>query len=373
MTIEIFPTLHFLARPGLTPGLLAFARSGAATRMGPRGLVEDVAPDTLRHDYDAASGVYLGWLIEESRTNLLLHARDLSAAPWTRANLTAPRSATGADGAAASAPTLTATLAGGAVFQPVSAASASYTLSVDLRRVAGTGAVSLTLDGGTSWFAVDAAALRGDRYSRVSLTQTLANPVPGLKLAVAGDAVAADYWQLEAGAFATSRIPTAGAPVTRGADLPTVDPAASWFNPAEGTVYVDATPHPRAAGVKTLFSSSDSPDAVEVSVNVHAQGVQTNLGAIGSGFSGASPSGRAVVPGAAVRVALAYGPGGGVAVQDGAVFQSFASGSRWDTAGLALGHQLRGGAQRWLNGHLRHVAVFPRRLGEAQVVELTTF
>lgn len=371
MTIDIFPTLHFLARPGLTPGLLAFTRSGAATRMGPRGLVETVAANTVRHDFDAASGVYLGWLIEESRTNLLLHARDASVAPWTRANLTAARTAIGADGGTASACTLTANLAGAAVYQPVSAASAPYTLSVDLRRVSGSGAVSLTLDGGASWFAVAAASLRGDRYSRVTLTQTLANPTPGLKLAAAGDAVAADYWQVEAGSFATSRIPTAGAPVTRGADLATVDPAASWFNPAEGTIYVDAIPHPAAGGVKTLFSSSDSPDAVEVSVNAHAEGVQTNVGAIGAGFSGGSPSHAAVTPGAPVRVALAYGAGGGVVAQDGAVFQAFATGSAWDTAALALGHQLRGGAQRWLNGHLRHVAVFPRRLGDAQCIDLT--
>lgn len=373
MTIEIFPTLHFLARPGLTPGLLTLTRSGAATRMGPRGLVEAVAADTLRHDYDAATGVYLGWLIEESRTNLLLHARDQSGAPWTRSNLTAARSAIGADGVAASASALTATLAGAAVYQPVTAASATYTLSVDLRRAAGTGAVSLTLDGGASWFAVAAASLRSDRYSRVTLSQTLANPTPGLRLAVAGDGVAADYWQLEAGSFATSRIPTASAPVTRGADLARLDPAGSWFNPDEGTVYVDAIPHAVSTGVKTLFSSSDNPDAVEFSVGAHAQGVQTNIGAIGSGFSGGSPSGRPVTPGAAVRVALAYGPAGGVVVQDGAVFQGFGMGTRWDTTGLAIGHQLRGGAQRWLNGHVRHVAVFPRRLADAQAIDLTTF
>jgi hypothetical protein len=111
MTIEIFPTLHFLARPGLTPSLLAFTRSGSATRMGPRGLVEAVAADVLRHDYDPASGVYLGWLVEESRTNLALHGRDQSVAPWTRSNMTAARTALGLDGGTASATTLTATLA----------------------------------------------------------------------------------------------------------------------------------------------------------------------------------------------------------------------------------------------------------------------
>jgi hypothetical protein len=125
MTIEIYPTLHFLARPGLTPSLLTYTRTGSATRMGPRGLVEAVAADTLRHDYDPVSGVYLGWLVEESRTNLALQSRDQSVAPWTRGNMTAARTAVGADGVAASASTLTATLSGATVLQSVTAVSAA--------------------------------------------------------------------------------------------------------------------------------------------------------------------------------------------------------------------------------------------------------
>lgn len=372
MTIEIFPTLHFLARPGLTPSLLTFTRSGSATRMGPRGFVEEVEANQLRHDYDPVSGVYLGWLVEESRTNLVLQARDQGATPWTRSNMTAERTAQGLDGVASSATILTATLAGAAVYQALSGASAPYTLSVDLRRVSGSGTVSVTLDGGASWFAVT-GSVRGDRFTRVTLTQTVANPTPGLKLDTAGDAVAADFWQVEAGSFTTSRIPTTTAPVTRGADLPRLDPAGTWFNPAEGAVYMDAVPHPTSTAVKNLFSSQDSPKAVECSVNAHADGVHSNIGAIGSGFSGGSPSRIPVAPGAPVRVALAYGPGGGAMVQNGTVFQGFSTGSRWDTTVLALGYQVRGGAQRWLNGHIRHVAVFPRRLGNAQAIELTSF
>jgi len=372
MTIEIFPTLHFLTRPSLTPGLLAFTRSGTATRMGPRGLVETVAADALRHDFDPATGVYLGWLVEEGRTNLALHARDQSVTPWALSNMTAARTAMGLDGGAASASTLTASMAEATVSQVVTAISAAYTLSVDLRRVSGSGAVSLTLDGGATWHAVG-ATLGTDRYRRVTLTQTLANPTPGLKMGTAGDVLASDYWQLEAGSFATSRIPTAGATVARGGDMPRLDPAGSWFNPTEGTVYIDAVPHPTSTAVKNLFSSSDSPKAVECSVNALPDGVHANVGAIGSGFFGASPSGMAITPGAAVRVALAYGPAGGAVLQNGTVFHGFSTGSAWTTTGLAIGHQLRNGAQRWLNGHVRHVAVFPRRLGDAQAAELTTF
>lgn len=370
MTIDIFPTLHVLPRPGLAPSAVAFTRAGPATRIDARGRVEAVPADVPRHDFDRASGVYRGWLIEESRTNLVLWARDASASPWTRSGLTAAPTADGADGGTATASALTATLAGGAVYQAVTAPSAAYTLSVDLKRLAGSGPVSLTLDGGASWFVVG-EGLDGAAYSRVSITQTLANPTAGLKLGTSGDAVAADYWQLEAGAFATSRIATTTAPATREADLALLDPSGAWFNPDEGTVYMEASVAVGGSTVKNLFSSADSPDAVECSVNDPAQGVQVNLGAVASGFSGGSPSGAAVAVDEPLRVALAYGLDGGAMAHNGAVFLEYAAGSRWETGQMAIGCQLRGGPHRFLNGHVRHLAVFPRRLSTAQVSALT--
>lgn len=371
MTIDIFPTLHVLPRPGLAPAAVTLTRSGPATRMDARGRVEEVATDVPRHDFDRATGVYRGWLIEEGRTNLLLQARDAAVSPWTRTGLSVARTAEGADGGAESASTLTATQAGGTCFQAVMAGAAPYTVSVDLRRLGGDGPVALTLDGGASW--VDVTGQVGTAgFARVSITRTLANPTVGLKLGASGDAVAADYWQLEAGGFATSRIPTTTAPATRGADLALIDPAQRWFNPDEGTIYLEASVATGDAAVKNLFSSAEDPDAVECSVNDPAQGVHVNLGAIASGFGGGSPSGVPVAVDAPLRIAFAYALAGGAVVQDGTVFQTYGTGRRWDSGRIAIGCQLRGGAQRFLNGHLRHLAVFPRRLSDAQAVDLTT-
>jgi hypothetical protein len=371
MTLDIFPTLHFLPRPGLTPGALSFSRSGTATRVDPRGRVETVAADLLRHDFDPLTGAYLGWRVEEGRTNLLIRCRDASVAPWTRTGLTATLDAEGLDGEAATATALTAGQAGATLYQSLTAASAAYTLSVDLKRLSGGGTVSLTLDGGATWSEVTGQVVE-DRYSRVSVTQTVANPVAGLRLATAGDAVAADFWQVEAGSFATSRIPTTTAPVARGPDLLSLDTTADWFNPVEGTVYIEASIAAASTAVKNLFSTLDAPDAVECSVNDPAEGVHVNSGAIASGWTGSSPSGQAVAVGQPLRFALTHGPRGGAFVHDGTAFQTFSTGKGWDTSQMAIGCQLRNGAQRFLNGHLRHFAVFPRCLSETQAVELTT-
>lgn len=371
MTISLFPTLHFLARPGLTPQALEVVRTGTATSTDAMGRVTACPADSLRHDFDPASGAYLGWLIEESRTNLLLHCRDLAQSPWSRSGLTAALTATGRDALDGSASTLTATQALATVFQAVTAVSAGYTLSVDLRRVAGGGQVALTLDGGASWF--DVTSQVGTAYGRVAITQTLANPTIGLRLATSGDAVAVDYWQLEAGAFATSRIPTTTAPMTRAADALTIPTATGeWFNPDQGTLYLEASLFGTGTAPKCLFGSKDDVDGIDCSINDPVNGVQTSLGPIASGFTGAAPSNKPVTLGQPVRVAFGWGLTGGVVVHDGTAFQGYSTGSRWDTSRLAFGHQLRNGAQRWLNGHLRHVAVFPRRLPDAEAVELTT-
>lgn len=372
--IDIFPTLHFLARPGLTPALLTVTRSGSgATCINALGQVAEVNANALRHDFDAASGHYLGWLVEESRANLALHSRDLSQAAWNRTQMTASRSVLGLDGASASACLLTATAATATVFQPLSATSATYTLSVDLKRQTGSGPVSLTLDGGATWTPVTAALdAAGSAFTRLTLTQTLANPTPGLRISTSGDAVVCDYWQVEAGSFATSRLATTTAPVTRAADRLTVaTTGGGWFNRLEGTVYVEATPRSPGTAPRNLFSSAQDPKSVEFSVDTPANGVQTNTGYIASGYSGTTASGHAVSLGTPQRVALAYGLGGGACAHNGNTFLTYATGSSWDTSQVAFGHQIRGGAQRFLNGHIRHVAIFPRRLSNAQIEGLT--
>lgn len=372
MTIDIYPSLHFLPRPGLVPQAMTVARSGTATRIDARGFVEAVAADTLRHDFDPLTGAYLGWLIEEPRTNLALHARDLTEGAWTKTGISAVRTQTGADGAANGASALTASVAGATITQVVTAASAAYTFSVDLKRMSGSGPVSITLDGGATWQDVT-AELSSLRFTRVTRTQTVANPAFGLKLATAGDVVIADYAQLEAGAFATSRIPTGAGAVARGGDVCTLNAGQNWFNPAEGTVYVEAETFGVGTTPKNLFSSKNDPEAVETSVDDPTLGIGANVGAIASSyFGGASPSGIAVTLGQPFRIAMAYSLGGGALVQGGTVFQQWAVGSTWLTSQIAIGAQLRDGPKRFLNGHVRHFAIFPRRLSNAQAVELTT-
>lgn len=164
---------------------VTFTRSSTATRYNSAGLLETVAANAPRYDYDPVTKVLRGLLIEEQRTNLLLDSAVLST-------------------------------------QSRTVTAVAHTLSFY-----GTGTV--TLSGAST-----AGPLVGTgANNRVTLTFT---PTAGtLTLTVSGTVTNA---QLEAGAFATSYIPTTTAAVTRAADVARVTSLSLiGFNAHEGSVF----------------------------------------------------------------------------------------------------------------------------------------
>jgi hypothetical protein len=216
-----------------------FTRSTTGTRLGQAGLIETVAAGSVRREWDA-SGNLLGWLIEESRTNVVLYSRDLTNAAWVKTNCAASLSQTGIDGVASSASLLTASADAATCLQSITLASSSRFQTAYLKRITGSGAVSMTMNGGTTWTDIT-ASLSTTAWTRVSIpAQTLTNPSVGFKLATSGDAIAVDGVQNEAGAFTTSVIFTTSAAVARAADVWTKTLDTSWFNQSSFTLFLRA-------------------------------------------------------------------------------------------------------------------------------------
>lgn len=151
---------------GKASSKLTFTRASTATRFNSAGQLETVASGASRIDYDPVARVARGLLMEVNRTNLLLNSDALST-------------------------------------QSVTVTAAAHTLSFY-----GTGTV--TLSGAST-----AGPLTGSAYpNRSSLTFT---PSAGtLTLTVSGSV---QFAQLELGAIPSSYIPTAGATVTRAAEV----------------------------------------------------------------------------------------------------------------------------------------------------------
>lgn len=94
--------------------------------------------------YDPVTLASLGILVEEARTNLCLQSSDLTNASWVAQAATTAKTATGPDGAANSATTVTATAANAYVKQLITSASASRTTSAYIKRRTGSGTVTLS-------------------------------------------------------------------------------------------------------------------------------------------------------------------------------------------------------------------------------------
>lgn len=157
-----------------------------------------------------------GLLSENAATNLTLWSNDLTqSGTWVSVNTTEAKDQVGPDQAANSASSVTASANSGTVLQTFTGTSSSRTLSVYLRRITGTGSITLTENGLTG----TACTLTTATYTQCVLTASVLNPTIGLIFATSGDKVAVWGMQLEATTYATSPITTTTVAATRAADV----------------------------------------------------------------------------------------------------------------------------------------------------------
>ena len=229
-----------------------------------------------RFDYDPVTLAPKGLLIEEQRTNLLVRSEEFADASWIKDRTTvtansavAPNGATTADTLRADAGTaITPYITQGGV---TGTAGIPYTMSMYLKE--GTHRfVQIRANAGGVWFANFDVSLGvvgtfsgctpsivavGNGWYRCVLTGTPAGTAPTSALILVPSASSANFpawnpagtetvfiWgaQLEAGAFATSYIPTVASQVTRAADSASMigNNFARWFtSPNAYSVFSD--------------------------------------------------------------------------------------------------------------------------------------
>jgi hypothetical protein len=260
---RVLPKLALDFTTALLDSRVTFTRSAnTATVTNSSGLIALVNADIPRFDFNPITLACKGLLIEEARTNNLLQSQDLSTS-WTPANATITTDQVVSPDGTQNADLITSTGAGGRVTQTVSAPSTSvYTYSVYLKKDA-TAVIELLVRNNTTatnWMArfnldtfaitnVSAGATAsmvdvGNGWRRCFITTasiTSGNSVTSYIYAGIGTSGQSQYaWgaQLEAGAFATSYIPTTTTALTRNADVATMTGTnfSDWFNASEGTV-----------------------------------------------------------------------------------------------------------------------------------------
>lgn len=305
-----------------------------------------------------------GLLSEETRTNVVLWNRDMTNAAWTKTNVTAALDQTGVDGVANAATSLTATANDGTVTQAITLASSARWQTCYIKRISGSGAISMSMDGGSTYTVVTVT----NAWKRVALaTQTISNPAPTFKMATSGDVIAIDFVQNEnSGIQATSPIATTTVAVARSADVILLR-SVPFQNPSAITVYSQGwgnTPSSVTQGcMYGGYFSGGSGDffirqgsgSVTVFLRSRASAILVNDALTG------------YTDGVRHKYVIAAQPGanGAAYCQETGLLQTSSPTALPQFDSFAIGAQSNSGS--WWNGYVERVAIWNRRLPNEDV------
>lgn len=390
---------------------ITFTRAlNTATYFNSAGLLTTANANVARFDYDPATLAPRGLLIEEARTNTLLQSRDMTQAAWVKTDVTPTRNQVGIDGVANTATLLTEGSAGTAQTQQSGAAvtaGATITASAALKK-SGHGFVMLVasettvVDGAyaifdltnglvsaTTLFGAGSAASAsitnlGGGWYRCSVTciPNGAYTVPLLRIRsaislanntrVSGATYIVDCAQLEVGAFATSIIPTTTTTLTRNADDVSITTVTPWFNAPAGA-FVSSFYRPVSTTTNnTIFRIDDGTANNRHMEWIAASGAVAALHSLTGSLTTGPTTANTVTLSATNKAAYTYDASGvTVCLNAGTVP---ADNTLNIPTGATLTRLLIGAnsTSNYLNGHMRSLSYYPRRLSNAELQAITS-
>jgi len=362
-----------------------------------------------RFDYDPVTLAPRGLLIEEQRTNLLTYSEDWTNAAWSKTNITVTAAATTSPDGTVDAQKLeaTATAATSIIAPTATVAATAATFSVYVKQ--GTGATTAniftlrnattatnlirgTLNYSTGVFTYTTgstgvtAVNAGNGWWRIVMTATSGitsgDTIRGYVgfdgvSQTAGDHLFAWGAQLEAGAFATSYIPTVASQVTRTADVAAITAPmfAPWYRQSEGTLVVKLTPRGVPSGganVRVLEINDGGANNRNPLLYASSAGstyFQYRVGGVDQ--AGLSSSAGYFAANTTITVASAYAANDFAASFSGSAATTDNSGSVVTNATqMTIGYATSAPTEV-LCGHIQSIDYYPTRLTNAQIQALT--
>jgi hypothetical protein len=388
----ISPSLNLnFARSKTLDPRITFTRTSSATRVNGQGLIEVIPANSARfdHSYDPVSGTVrsLGLLVEEARTNLVTYSEDFTQsiwdAPFTGRSRATRVTSTGVDDP--SGGNTAATFANGGsladelIWRAFTAtANIPYTMSVWIRRRSGIGDIGMVVGDNIG---IDITSQVTSDWKRISLTSTPTTTTVRAYIQIFGINDQIDIWgyQLEAGAFPTSYIPTLGSTVTRTADNASMrgENFSSWYNQSEGTVFTAFrcdnwnssnqfgkvfTINQAIFGVENngFWIGNDADNSNTVRYRVRSGGVNQ--------FGPANLTRTSTI----VKSAIAVKSSDFAITIDGNIPTTSTSGTLPQVMNsLTIGRDIIGVEDKFLNGHISQLTYYPKRLPNAFLQNLT--
>lgn len=393
---------------------ITFTRASTATYFDRLGVLKTAASGVPRFDSDPTTSESLGLLIEESRTNSIRNNTMVGAVAGTPGTLPTNWSAVTSGMAFNVIGTGTengityidiqcvGTTTGGSSavrFEPtnqVAAASGqSWTGSFYARQVAGattnittiqtnmfgrTSANAGNSDDSSSANLVSTISAASLSVARRAHTITLANATTAFVsvqlLLTHSVGVAIDITlriglpQLEQGAFATSVIPTTTTALTRAADVASINTLSPWFNATAGTLFAEVVSAPVNTIAQQAWYLSDGTSNNSMFLRRNTSGFPSVAVVVSGVTQGDISSGSAIAGNATYKTAFAY------TTNDLAISTNASAVGTDTTASIPTVDRLVLGTSvvstQSLNGYLRRITYYPRRLSNAQLQALTS-
>jgi hypothetical protein len=362
---------------------------------------------TPRFDYNPSTLAAQGLLIEESRTNLTLQSEDF-ATTWTVTGATVSTNATTAPSGTTTADKLQEDTSTGShlVTQNITFTAASHTASIFAKKAErdwirvlffdGTNTFSafFNLNTGTVGTITGAGATAsiqnvGNGWYRCAVTATASagsgSFAPRVALADNNSSYAGStgsgifLWgaQLEAGAFPTSYIPTTTTALTRAADVASVNTLSPWFNASAGTIYAEYNiPFALTSGAGSRLATLMGAGGAAVDELPLFISQASGRAASANAFTGAVNAGRidasaSFAANTTTKATYAYASNDRAVTTGGSSpTLSTAAYTIPTVTTLRLGQD--GGGTNNINGYLRRVVFYPRRLSNAELQAITT-
>ena len=359
---------------------ITFTRASAGTYFNSAGTLVSATTNEARIDYDPATLVCKGLLIEESRTNLLTYSEQFaSAAGWN--NIIGGNGATPVrvqDAAVAPDGTMTAdeiTL------------NCVGTLSTDASGIQKLISVTTVPYAGTVWVKAKNASdvgktleFRHAAASSASVVTLTAEWVRIVRIETGfgtgetsfiirrrgsttpGNIPVSFYiWgaQFEAGAFPTSYIKTEASQVTRAADVASMTGTnfSDWYNESEGTFVVKVT-QISATGTRPIVQIDDTTGNEQITLRGNVANPEFYV--VDGGVDQVQIDAGTITSNTSYTLAGAYKLNDFAASKDGAVTVTDTSGTLPTVTQMRIGND----GTNWLSGWIRSITYYPRRLSD---------
>jgi hypothetical protein len=394
-------------KPTSGAGDMTVVRATTATRVNSAGLIESVANNVPRLDY--SNGTCPSILVEPQRTNLIPYSEQFDNANWALENITITANATTSPNGTTNADRMFETALNGShgIYQNLTLSTGTnYAVSCYVKKgnrdycglqfwynitngviaffnlANGTLVYEFAEGGGYSITNSNITNVGNGWYRLSAIVQVgIASSYPGLVMAstqwstgtsydnpYTGDVSKyVDTWgfQLEAGAYPTSYIPTTSAAVTRNADVISKTGISALIGQTEGTLFVDVDYDSAIVGNKMLLGLANNVSNF-IYLFIDISTIVCNI------FSGGTPqcSLQYILPSnARYKIAVAYKNNDFLLYVNGTQVAIDTSGSVPSTSVMYLGNDF---TSVYNTENINSAVLFPTRLTNAELATLTT-